>query len=171
MRFKRGPIDSAVRDSMGIDAGERIIAWGIGTWSPTEPSYVVATDEALYDQRGPARYPWADVIKGTWQEPQFVLTLDSGPGAGAIKVAVRVDDPRDLPAAVRDRVTDTVVVSEYVDLGDEAGAQLVARRDPGAGLEGIRWSIVFDSGLDPGDPDLRARADRALADLRGSLGI
>ena len=156
---------------MGISNNERIIAWGIGTSSPEEPTYVVATDEALYDQRGSARYPWADVIKGTWQEPQFVLTLDSGPGTGPAQVAIRVDDPRDLPAAVRDRVTDTVVVSEYVDLGEEAGAQLVARRDPGAGLEGIRWSIVFDSGLDPSDPDLRARADRALADLRASLGI
>ena len=171
MRFNRSRIDSALRESMGIAAGERVIAWGIGTSAPEEPTYVVATDEALYDQRGSARYAWADVIKGTWQEPQFVLTLDSGPGTGPAQVAIRVDDPRDLPAAVRDRVTDTVVVSEYVDLGEEAGAQLVARRDPGAGLEGIRWSIVFDSGLDPGDPDLRARADRALADLRASLGI
>jgi len=108
---------------MGIGAGERVIAWGIGTSSPEEPTYVVATDEALYDQRGPARYPWADVIKGTWQEPQFELTLDSGTNAGVTKVAIRVDDPRDLPAAVRDRVTDTVVVSEYVGLGEEAGAQ------------------------------------------------
>lgn len=171
MRFTRSKMDSGVREALGIGERERIIAWGIGDASSPETTHVVATNEALYDQRGSARYPWVDVIKGTWQEPDFKLTLDAGSGAGAARVTIRVDDARDLPAAVRDRVTDTVVISEYVELGEGAGAQLVARRDPGAGLEGIRWSIVFDAGLDPGDPELRTQADRALADLRSSLGI
>jgi hypothetical protein len=47
----------------------------------------------------------------------------------------------------------------------------VARRAPGGGVADIAWSIVFDAGLDPGDPVLRQSADRALADLRSSLGI
>lgn len=171
MSFKRTRITPGIREALGIADRERVIAWGIGDPLSAEPTYVVATDEALYDQRASARYRWIDVIKGTWKEPEFALTVDSGAGGGARKVLIEVADARDLPAAVRDRVTDTVVVSEYVDLGEDGGAQLVARRNPGDGLEAIRWSIVFDAGLDPGDPELRARADRALADLRASLGI
>ena len=35
----------------------------------------------------------------------------------------------------------------------------------------LRWSVVFDAGLDPSDPALRDQADDALADLRTSLGV
>ena len=49
------------------------------------------------------------------------------------------------------------------------GARLVARR---AGLDGeIRWSVIFDEGLDAQDPQLQAAAMEQLALLRESLGI
>ncbi|MBK9740539.1 MAG: hypothetical protein IPO93_13745 [Actinobacteria bacterium] len=82
---------------------------------------------------------------------------------------MRVDQARDLPAAVRDRVTASVVISDRVALGEGAKALLVARRGSDDGE--IRWSVVFDAGLDPRDPTLRAAADEALAQLRDSLGI
>lgn len=167
--FKRSPINAEVQRSLGILDGERVLAWGIGTTAQPDSSFVVATSAALYDQRTGARYGWIDIIKGTWEEPELHLTLAEG---GASKrILIRVDQANDLPAAVRDRVTDTVVVSEYLELGDGAGAQFVARREPGGSLEDIRWSVVFDSGLDPQDPGLRAAADEALAGLRSSLGI
>lgn len=169
MIFQRSPITADVRRQMGIPSQERVIAWGIGDAREPGSSFVVATGEALYDQRTGARFPWQDVIKGTWEQPDFQLTVASA--NGAIRTSVRLDDPRDVPAAVRDRVTDTVVVSQYLDLGEGAGAQFVARRDPDGDLAGIRWSVVFDAGLDPSDASLRARADEALANLRGSLGI
>lgn len=169
MRFGRSPISAQVRAALGVADRERVLAWGVGDADAADSSFVVATDQALYDQRHGFRMPWADVVKGTWEEPEFRFTLETAQGVQ--RVAIALADARDLPAAVRDRVTDTVVVSEYVDLGQEQGAQLVARRDPGADAGDIRWSIVFDAGLDPADPDLRGRADRALADLRESMGI
>jgi hypothetical protein len=46
---------------------------------------------------------------------------------------------------------------------------MVARR---AGDDApVRWTVVFDSGLDPTDPALREAADEALARLRSALGI
>ena len=167
--FKRSPIVADTRQALGIAESERILAWGIGDSSEPESSFVVATSAALYDQRSHARYPWVDIIKGTWEQPDFHLTVARG--TGSQRILLRVDQPNDLPAAVRDRVTDTVVVSEHLDFGEGAGAQFVARREPGGGVEDIRWSVVFDSGLDPGDPALRAAADGALRELRSSLGI
>jgi hypothetical protein len=51
----------------------------------------------------------------------------------------------------------------------ERGARFVARRV--AGSSELRWSVVFDVGLDPADPDLRRRADAILGELRTSLGV
>jgi hypothetical protein len=130
---------------------------------------VAATDQALYEQRSGSRIPWADVIKGTWEEPDLVVDFHTSEGVRRIRI--QVGSARDLPAAVRDRVTDSVVISEYRELGEAAGAHFVARRKPGGGLDEITWSVVFDSGLDPGDPTLRSKADRILDELRTSLGI
>lgn len=169
MIFQRSPVSADVRRALGIDKRERVIAWGIGDASNPDGSLVVATSEALYDQRSGSRYPWQGVIKGTWEEPEFVLTTTGS--TGVTRTRIRLDEPRDVPAAVRDRVTDTVVVSQYVELGEGAGAQFVARRDPDGDVANIRWSVVFDAGLDPSDHDLRAAADTVLERLRSSLGI
>ncbi|HEV8023985.1 MAG TPA: hypothetical protein VGP37_03755 [Candidatus Nanopelagicales bacterium] len=169
MRFSRSPIDAQVRQVLGIGADERVLAWGVGEQENADTSYVVATNAGLYEQRSNTFIPWASVVKGTWEQPEFVLTVE-GP-EGVQRVRMHVAQARDLPAVVRDRVTDTVVVSEHVDLGEDRGAQLVARRGPGGGVEDISWSVVFDAGLDSRDEGLRAAADQALRDLRASLGI
>lgn len=167
--IKRSGLSSKTRAGAGVPRNERVISWGVGDGGDPDGSYVIATDQALYEQRTHSRVPWQDVIKGTWEQPDFVIDFqgDSGPR----RLRIRLEDPRDLPAAVRDRVTDTVVISEYRELTEGAGAHFVARRSPGGGLDGIGWSVVFDAGLDPGDPVLRSKADQVLAELRASLGI
>ncbi|MGA0209087.1 MAG: hypothetical protein ACO3LZ_04115 [Candidatus Nanopelagicales bacterium] len=167
--MKRGRLSADERLAIGIPEDERLIAWGEGEPDEAQTTLVAATDQALYEQRSGTRIPWADVIKGTWEQPDLVVDFQGG--AGVRRIRIRVGMPRDLPAAVRDRVTDTVVVSEYRELGDDAGAHFVARRTPGGGLEEITWSVVFDSGLDSTDATLRSKADRILGELRSSLGV
>lgn len=162
-------LSASARTSAGVPKSERVIAWGVGDSKDPEGSHVVATDQALYEQRSGIRLAWQDVIKGTWEQPDFVIDYQ-GVG-GPRRLRIHLDDPRELPAAVRDRVTDTVVISEYRELTEDAGAHFVARRSPGGGLDGIGWSVVFDAGIDPADPILRAKADEVLGELRGSLGI
>jgi hypothetical protein len=78
-------------------------------------------------------------------------------------------DPGDVPAVVRSFVTDSVVVSQQVEVAPGSGARLVARR---AGLDGeIRWAVIFDEGLDASDPVLQQAAMAQLEQLRESLGI
>ena len=68
-------------------------------------------------------------------------------------------------------MTASVVVSERVDLGGGAGAQLMVARRASDDDE-LRWSVVFDAGLDSSDdPRLRAAAAEALDRLRDALGI
>ena len=163
-----GRLPGTVVAMLGIPPGERIVAWGAGAGpDPTQSMVAVATDAALYLQSEGSRVPWAHITKAAWDEPVLELSITDG-SAPARFVRVRLEDSRDLPAAVRDRVTASVVVTERLDLGDGAKATAVARRDD----EGaIAWTVVFDAGLDPADPALRAAADEALARLRDSLGI
>ena len=170
MRVTRGPkFPADARASMGISDRERVIAWGVGDREQREASFVVATDQALYEQRTITRIGWREVIKGTWEQPDLVIDFHSE--VGPRRIRIRLDGPRDVPAAVRDRVTDTVVVSEYRELSSGIGAHFVARRSPGGGVDQIQWSVVFDAGSDPSEPDLRSRADQVLAELRASLGV
>ncbi len=158
-------LPGGVAAELGIESRERVVAWGSSTL-PGGPGYVVATDRALYVQQPAERLPWDAITKATWEEPVFDLVV-AGPPTRRMRLTV--EESRDLPAAVHDRVTASVVISERLDLGEGRGAMAVARR--ASDNDAIRWSVVFDSGLDPEDPGLRAAADGALADLRDSLGI
>ena len=165
----------AVRDL--VSPGERVLAWG--TIRSATGGYAVATDQALYLPEM-IRLPWEQITKATWGD-DFVLVVEGrlvAPGEArrdghAAPVGpdrswrVAIDDPHALPTVVYERVTSTIVVSERVVLQGDRGARVVGRR---AG-DGVRWTVTFDPGLDAEDPELRRRANEALADLRATLGV
>jgi len=145
-----------------IGDGERMAGWALAA----QPDIAVAaTDHAIY--LGEAeRLAWDDIVRATWEPPVLTLVLDT---QGRQTRRMTLPEAGDLPAIVRTYVTDSVVVSEQVEVAPGAGARLVARR---AGLGGeVRWSVIFDEGLDSRDPALQAAAMQRLALLRDSLGI
>ena len=158
-------LPAEVTARLAVPAGEKVIAWG----SSLDGTHVVATDRAMYGDALPGRTPWSRVSKASWEEPVLSLTFLDESGQARRPIRLHVDESRDLPPAIHDRVTASVIVSERVDLGGGSKALLAARKDSDDGQ--IRWSVVFDPGLDPTDPQLREAADAALAQLRGSLGI
>ena len=154
----------AVRDRA---AGERVLAW-----LEVDGSSLVATDRALLLPTGatPERVPWDLVLRVTWDERWVEITAQEIAGGPAVVHRVAyAGDAGALPGVVRERVNASIVVLRHVELRGEQGARLVARRTPGE--SDLRWSVVFDPGLDPRDPDLRRRADAALDVLRTSLGV
>ena len=148
--------------SLPIPRGERTLA---RARSAQPDVAIAATDHAIY--LGPDfRLAWDDIVRATWEPPVLTLVLDT---QGMRSVRATVPVAGDLPAVVRTYVTDSVVVSEQVEVAPGAGARLVARR---AGLSGeIRWSVIFDEGLNSQDPVLQAAAMERLALLRETLGI
>jgi len=153
----------ADRQRLGIPRGERILGWGRQV-SPEGAQAVAATDHGLYGSSFGGRIPWDEVSRAAWDDPHLTVVLVDGR-------AHRLDllEAGGLPDAMRTMVTDSVIVTERLDLGGGAGALAVARRGRGDGQ--VHWSVVFDPGLDPADPALRARADEGLAALRAALGI
>ncbi len=156
-------VPSDLRVRLGIPARERILAWG------GRPHVVAATERALYVEEPRERLGWDVVSKAQWDDPLLTIQIAAHDGRPARTLRLRVEASGDLPAAVRDRVTASVVMSEFVDLGDGVRARMVARR---AGDDApIRWTVVFESGVPADDPELQARASAALAELRSTLGI
>ena len=162
-----GRLPGAVVSMLAIPREERVVAWGSDS-DGTQTAYAAATDRALYLSSRGERIPWNQISKASWDEPVLELAVVTASGESEL-VRVHLDDARDMPAAVHDRVTASVVVSEWVDLRGGKGARMVARRASDG--DEVRWSVVFDSGLDPSDPGLREAADEALSRLRDSLGI
>lgn len=157
-----GRLPKADAERAGVLPGEKVIAWGRVHGEDSDA--VVATDQALYLDPS-RRLLWTEIARASWDEPFLELTLTSGDGPARLRT--RIEDPRELPRAVNAKVTESVVVSERIELDTGVVAQFVARRHDDA----ITWSVTFESGADPRDLALRASADRALVELRDALGI
>ncbi len=147
--------------------GERVLSWlASGT------SSVVATPTTLVLPEGSEveHVPWDLVLRAQWVEQALDVTLQERAGGRPVVLHVPVTGVVDTMAGVvRERVNASIAVQRHVALVGAQGARVVARRVPGE--TELRWTVVFDSGLDARDPALRARADSALADLRAALGV
>ncbi|MGI5270137.1 hypothetical protein ACQEUU_13370 [Nonomuraea sp. CA-218870] len=154
--FRRLPID--VRASLTTEPGERVLAF-----TSSDDGHLVATTLALFLPDG-TKVPYETVDKASWDEYGLRLITTGGD-----RHEVRVPEPRLLPETLRERVNATIVVNKHVQLPGRGGVRLVARRRPGG--EVIGWNLVFDEGLDPEDPGLRAQAEQALEGMRRSMGV
>ncbi|MFC4051169.1 hypothetical protein ACFOY4_15865 [Actinomadura syzygii] len=164
MRLLRGPLPAEVRDKLALERRERVL-----TAAPTRGgSHVVATTTALHlptAEGGFTRIPWERVDHAQWKDGWLHVQETSG---GA-EHHVRLTEPGTVPETVRERVTATVVVSQQAVLPGGGKVRIAGRR-PATGGD-VRWTFVFDAGLDPDDPGLRAQAEQILHDLRRQTGL
>lgn len=164
MRLRRGPLPPAVRDALTLHRGERVLAA-----APTRGgSHVTATTTALHipdGQGGYTRIPWERVDHATWKDGLLhVQETAAGP-----EHRIRLTDPGSVPETVRERVTATIAVIHQAALPG-GGTVRIAGRRPATGGD-VRWTFVFEAGLDPSDPGLRAQAEQILQDLRRQTGL
>ena len=136
---------------------------------PPTARIVLAAQDALVisSQDAPLVIAWHAVDVGLWQPPEFSIRYRDLATGAVRMLKLSLAEAGDLPPVLRERVNRTVVVTRRVRLAGDLGAVMAARRDP-AGE--IAWTIVFDPGLDPRDPELQAAARESLAQLRRSIG-
>jgi hypothetical protein len=143
--------------------GERVLAVA----RTADGAAVAATDVALHfplPAGDDARVPWERIDHAGWREGLLHVRE-----TGGTTHRLRLAEPDAVPEAVQERVTATVVVSTHVRFPNAGGVRIVGRRAPRS--ETVNWTFVFDSGLDPADPGLRAKAEQALEDLRRQTGL
>jgi hypothetical protein len=156
--LRRLPAD--VRKSLALAPGERVLSFAVAA----SHGHVVATNLALHLPDG-VRLPYESIDRAAWDEHGRLTVLTT---SGA-QHQILVEEPRLVPETVRERVNSTSVVNEHVNLPGKGGVRLVARRPPGG--EVLGWTLVFDDGLDPNDPGVRAQAEQALEGVRRSMGV
>ena len=171
-RFRRDALPLDGRESLELVDGERVLGWARGPGEVAGAAvFVVATDRAVHipAPAGLGRTPWDLVVRAAWEDPVLEVVAQEAPGSRPRTIRVVLDEPRDLVSVVHAQVTGSVMVQQRLDLGEGRYATAVARRVADTGK--TRWSVSFDRGDDPRDPELRAAADAALRDLRAALGI
>jgi alkylated DNA nucleotide flippase Atl1 len=175
-RFARPPEPVRVAVLASTDADERVLAWGSLAGGD---GWLVATSRGLRvvgrevtSVTDAAVLPWHQVAEARWSATaagggSFVVTslVEVEPGVQARQADERhvVADAGDLPAVVRRRVNQTVVVSQRAPLPGGGGVLLVARRIPGQAAR--EWTVVFDDDSRRSDPVAREAARERLAAL------
>ena len=175
-RFTRPPEPVRVAVLASTDPDDRVLAWGSLS---RDEGWLVATSRGLRvvprevtSVEDAGVLPWHQVAHAQWTAAaqgggSFRVTplADVEPGVQARQPEQRyvLTDADDLPAVVRRRVDQAIVVSQRSPLPGGGGVLLVARRIPGQ--PGREWTVVFDDDAQRSDPDAREAARRKLADL------
>jgi hypothetical protein len=172
-RFARAPEPVRAGVAAAGDPDERVLAWGSLT---RDEGWLVATSRGLralgVQGSGVDLLPWHEVGHGKWSAARdgggtFEVTplAEVEPGVQSRQPVRRYDltDAGDLPAVVRRRVDETVVVSQRSPLPGSGGVLLVARRIPGQAAR--EWTVVFDDDAARNDPVAREAARQKLADM------
>lgn len=141
-----------------LEPGERVVAWS---------GAVVATTHGLF-LPGRSRLGWHEINKATWAEGVLTVVPSSVVSerdwydvvADLPAVAVPLPEPGDVPDQVRTRVTRSVGFSTH---HAQPGLRVVARRV--SGVDGLRWAVRYDPGVDADD----AVADALVAEARDVL--
>ena len=151
---------------LALAPGERVLA----SARVSGAGWAVATDHALH--AGGVRLPWSCVVHAAWERADDILVVETVAGEPGVAAATRrlpLEDPGSVPAVVRERVMDSIVVTQRVQLTVSAGVRVVARRVPGSAE--LAWQLVLDGGLDPADPQVRAESQAALEAVRAATGL
>jgi hypothetical protein len=163
MKWRRSPLDPAVKEQLDLRPREKILAWvddGAGR-------VVVASETALHLQRTPPSYSrvgWEQVERASYDSGTLTVVLV--PEQGSATLRIPVGDGRELPVVVRDRVTASILVNRFVPLRGEAGVRIVGRRQENG-------QVLWRSELDPGlaeDAGAQKAAALALTEVRAEVG-
>ncbi len=100
--------------------------------------------------------PWHEILRASWTDDGtrlFWHTID----APLARHEVVVTSPGRLPEVVLERVGQTIVMQQTVELAPGRRATLTGRR-PAVGDGEVRWSVVPSRGVDLSRPDLAEAA-------------
>lgn len=169
-RPRRDALPAEVARRLSLGGGERVLAASCdddGDWH-------VATDRALYvaENGGHRRVSWQGVDRATWDRDseRLVVVEVADFGDPQARHQLELSDPGRLLEVVRERVSASVLMSRHVPVAGSRGLKVVARRAP-AGDGEVSWSFWLDDGLQPRDPQVRAAAERGLAEAQSELRL
>jgi hypothetical protein len=169
--FRRRKLPAAARPA--LDRDERVVAWAAtATATAGADAAVVATNLGVWLPSHPGRIGWHEIHKASWSGRQLTL-VNAREIENLEGYAVLVDEPGgshtlaepdNVPNQVRVRVNKSIAYSQH---HPEPGVRVVARRVPG--VDGLRWTVRYDDGIDPADPAVRSSTAELVEYGKASL--
>lgn len=156
--FKRAePIPAAIYDL--LERRERVLAW-----SEHQGGFIAATSLGILstDSHESKRIPWTHTLSAKWDAP--LLTVALAPDMAT--VGWLISEPGQLPIAIRDRVTNGVLVDRIRRFNDQEVRFIAHRIDTG-----IEWLTIAQDPTWANSPIGKASIDSELDQLRSTLGI
>jgi hypothetical protein len=165
--FRRRKLPATARPA--LDRDERIIAWATAA---VPEAAVVVTDRGVWLPTATSRIGWHEIHKVVWSGRQLTLisAREIENHDGYVVLADRpagshtLLDPDNVPNQVRVRVTKSIAYTEH---HPHPGVRVVARRVPG--VDGLRWTVRYDDGVDHTDPDVRTATAELVEYGRASI--
>lgn len=141
--------------------GEHVLAW-----ADHGGGKIYATNLALlsFDHHDRIRIPWELTLSAKWEEPYLSVTSQDSSSGSPVTRAWQISDPGMIPAAVRERITQSQIFEQIRDLPGVGKVRFIARKGP----NGISWSTLTDEVL---DENSQAHIQAELAQLKNTLGI
>ncbi|MGC9669310.1 hypothetical protein ACNTMW_22465 [Planosporangium sp. 12N6] len=167
--FRRRRLPAGRQPALGPE--ERIVAWA----AAVDDEVVVVTNHGIWLPGAPERLGWHEIHKATWSGRQLTLVA-SREITTTEEYAVVTDrpatvhtlaDPGTVPAQVHTRVMKSIPYTRHHPLPGGGGVRVVARRVPG--VNGLRWTVRYDDGVDPDSDEVRAATAELVGAARSSL--
>lgn len=163
----RASARARLRAELHLPRGERVLvrvgrAYGAG---------VVATDRAMYWQPAGAawlRLGWEQISRVEEGRAGTGLVVIGFAGGTARRTVLPLQGDRRLLALAHERIAATRIIVTHLAI-DGRELPVEGRREPVGGA--IHWFVRLADGMDTQDPGLPGKLNRALADLRDTLGI
>jgi len=163
---RRARLPAGKRPPLGRD--ERVVAWA----SLPDDRVVVATNHGLFLPGRDNRLGWHEINKATWSGRELTVVpaavVEEREGYDVVEDrpawSDTLLDPGDVPDQVRTRVTRSVAYSAYHRV---PGLRVVARRVPG--VDGPRWAVRYDPGVDRDDPAVVAATAELVAVAQSTM--
>ena len=115
------------------------------------------------EDRQDLRIGWDLVDNVTWSPPALALELRRDRDSAPEQLVLEIDQRSNLPAVVRNRVMDSIVVNDKIEYG-RSWIRIIARKIFETGE--LEWRVVPGPGLDPASPDVADAIDTQLRQAR-----
>lgn len=158
-----------VRLRAALQRGDRVLAWASGP----DGTWLLGTKHTLVAVRGDSvvHVAWGEVERADWNRDAKVLRVVEVGQYGAPRPVheFAIEEPGDLLAHIRERVTSTIVIERRAVVEGRRGVNVIARRSTRDAS--LRWIYEFDAGVDPEDPGVQRIAEQALASAAAEIGV
>ena len=138
-------------------------------WSTHSSGLVAVTKNSLVDISAQVTTvtPWSESVQAKWEPPRLTVVFQGETEQSPSVRSWILDEASQLPRAVRDRVTSTVVVDRLFELPNAGKVRFVARKDENRSY----WTAIAEDQAASQTAIGQQEIAKAVIELRSAFGI